>query len=72
MLWLGRGIDERAFVEEAAKAGLVLEPLRAFSTRTALPAGVVVGYSALSVAQARYAGKKLGQLLAGMRRGGAA
>ncbi|AJY31184.1 aminotransferase class I and II family protein [Burkholderia thailandensis 34] len=72
VLWLGRGIDERAFVEEAAKAGLVLEPLRAFSTRTALPAGVVVGYSALSVAQARYAGKKLGQLLAGMRRVAAA
>ncbi|AJY39913.1 PLP-dependent aminotransferase family protein [Burkholderia humptydooensis] len=72
VLWLGHGIDERAFVADAAKAGLALEPLHAFRTRAALPAGVVVGYSALSVAQARYAGKKLGQLLAGMRRDAAA
>ncbi|MBF3851014.1 PLP-dependent aminotransferase family protein, partial [Burkholderia pseudomallei] len=52
--------------------GLALEPLRAFCTQAALPAGVVVGYSALSVAQARYAGKELGQLLAGVRRDAAA
>lgn len=72
VLWLGRGIDERTFAEEAANIGLALEPLRAFCTQAALPAGVVVGYSALSVAQARYAGKKLGQLLAGVRRDAAA
>lgn len=72
VLWLGRGIDERTFAEEAANIGLALEPLRAFCTQAALPAGVVVGYSALSVAQARYAGKELGQLLAGVRRDAAA
>ncbi|AOJ04151.1 MULTISPECIES: MocR-like pyridoxine biosynthesis transcription factor PdxR [Burkholderia] len=66
VLWLGQGIDEGAFVAHATKAGLALQPLRAFCKRAALPAGVVVGYSALSVAQARYAGKKLGKLLASM------
>lgn len=62
-LWLQPGTDETEFVERAARAGLALQPIHAFCRSIALQPGVVVGYTALTLAQARHSGKILGQLV---------
>ncbi|TKC92427.1 PLP-dependent aminotransferase family protein [Trinickia terrae] len=64
MLWLANGVDDRAFVARAAQAGVALQPLSAFTRKAVLSSGVVVGYTALTIAQALHAGKTLGHLLA--------
>jgi len=64
ILWLEADRDEAAFVAQAAEHGLRLQPLHAFCRSVRLPPGVVIGYAALTLAQARHAGKVLAQLLA--------
>lgn len=57
------GSDEVEFCRRAAAAGLVLQPISEFS-RTARPAAaVMIGFSALSLAQVRFSARKLAQLL---------
>ena len=65
VLWLPQGCDEAAFCARAAAAGLSLHPLRAFC-REARPApAVLLGYSALTLAQVRFGADKLAALLRG-------
>ena len=63
MLWLAPGGDERAFCARAAQDGLALQPLGDFCHGAQLAPAVLLGYTALSLAQVRYAAQKLGRLL---------
>ncbi|AJW95291.1 aminotransferase class I and II family protein [Burkholderia gladioli] len=69
MLWLDPGSDEAAFVAAAAAAGIALQPLGMFCREARLPPAVLVGYTALTLAQARHAGRALAQVLAGFAQG---
>ncbi|HAT32337.1 MAG TPA: GntR family transcriptional regulator [Janthinobacterium sp.] len=63
VLWLPDGCTEAGLLARASAAGLALHPLRAFC-REARPApAIVVGYSALTLAQARFGARKLAALL---------
>ena len=65
VLWLPDGCDEAALCARAAALGLSLHPLRAFC-REARPApAVVLGYSALTLAQVRFGAERLAGLLRG-------
>ena len=57
------GTDEQELVNEAAAVGVTLQSLRSFCRATDFGPAFVIGYSALSLAQARYFGKKLGLIL---------
>ncbi|NRR32718.1 PLP-dependent aminotransferase family protein [Oxalobacteraceae bacterium] len=63
VLWLPQGCDELVFCARAAACDIALQPLRAFSSAARLPPAVVIGYTALTLAQIRYAGQKLVLLL---------
>ncbi|MBJ7314306.1 PLP-dependent aminotransferase family protein [Rugamonas sp. CCM 8940] len=63
MLWLPPGCDELDFCARAAARDIALQPLSAFCREAALPPAVLLGYTALTLAQVRYAGQKLAQLL---------
>jgi GntR family transcriptional regulator/MocR family aminotransferase len=63
VLWLPDGTDETAFCSRAAAAGLYLQGLRSLCKEISLPPAVVVGYTALTQAQARYGAQLLADLL---------
>ncbi|WP_317201221.1 PLP-dependent aminotransferase family protein, partial [Janthinobacterium sp.] len=63
VLWLPDGCDEAAFCAAAAGCGLALEGLRAFSRAARPEPAVIVGYSALTLAQARFGARRLAALL---------
>jgi len=63
MLWLPPGADERTFCAQAAQAGLALQPLGDFCHGVQLAPAVLIGYTALSLAQVRHAAQKLASLL---------
>ncbi|WGY72204.1 PLP-dependent aminotransferase family protein [Burkholderia cepacia] len=64
VLWLPPGMDDAACVAPARAAGIALQPIREFCRSARRDAGVVVGYAALTAAQARHGGRILGKLLA--------
>ena len=63
LLWLPPDSDARAFCARAARDGLALQPLDDFCHGVQLAPAVLLGYTALSVAQVRHAAQKLGRLL---------
>ena len=63
VLWLAPDADERAFCARAAQEGLALQPLGDFCHSARLAPAVLLGYTALSLAQVRHAAQKLGRLL---------
>ncbi|WGG49087.1 hypothetical protein [Rugamonas sp. DEMB1] len=58
--------DRRPDEEEQAD-DIALQPLGAFFRQAVLPPAVLLGYTALTQAQVRYAGQKLARLLARAR-----
>jgi GntR family transcriptional regulator/MocR family aminotransferase len=65
ILWLAPDADEDDLARRAAAHGLRLQPLRALCRTVRLPPALVIGYTALTLAQARHAGRLLAGLLAG-------
>jgi GntR family transcriptional regulator/MocR family aminotransferase len=65
VLWLAPGADEDELARRAAAHGLRLQGLRALCRTVRLPPALVIGYTALTLAQARHAGRVLAQCLAG-------
>ena len=63
VLWLPAGCDEVAFCNRAAATGLYLQGLRGLCRDIALPPAVIIGYTALTMAQARYGAQQLAALL---------
>lgn len=63
ILWLPREWSEAAFCEAAQAQGIALQPLGSLRHAVKLPPAVVIGYTALTSAQARLATKKLAALL---------
>lgn len=63
VLWLGVGVEEQAFCQRAAQVGLIVQPLGRFCRQVHLPAGVMIGFAALSLAQVRYSGRQLARVL---------
>ncbi|MCK3830416.1 MULTISPECIES: PLP-dependent aminotransferase family protein [Pseudomonas] len=63
VLWLPAGVPEADFCARAADAGLSLQPLGKFCVDVTLPPAVIVGYTALTLAQIRFHGRALAQLL---------
>ena len=63
VLWLPEGSDERQFCARAAQEGLALQPLGDFCHSARLAPAVLLGYTALNLAQVRHAAQKLGRLL---------
>ncbi|MBP1205676.1 GntR family transcriptional regulator/MocR family aminotransferase [Duganella sp. 1411] len=64
VLWLPPGSDEAAFCARAAAIGLNLEGMGGRCREVVLPPAVIVGYTALTMAQARYGAQLLAGLLA--------
>ena len=63
VLWLPAGVEEAEFCARAALAGLTLQPLGKFCVEARLPPAVIIGYTALTLAQIRFHGRVLTQLL---------
>ncbi|GGY75672.1 PLP-dependent aminotransferase family protein [Pseudoduganella plicata] len=63
VLWLPEGSDEAAFCARAAATGLQLQGLRSLCREVVLPPAIVVGYTALTMAQARHSARLLAGLL---------
>jgi GntR family transcriptional regulator/MocR family aminotransferase len=63
VLWLPAGVTEQVFCTRAAAVGLALQPLGKFCVDATLPPAVIIGYTALTLAQIRYHGRALAQLL---------
>ncbi|WP_395607995.1 PLP-dependent aminotransferase family protein [Pseudomonas sp. B22129] len=63
VLWLPAGVQEQDFCSRAAAVGLALQPLGKFCVEAHLPPAVIIGYTALTLAQIRYHGRILTQLL---------
>ncbi|WP_448650816.1 MocR-like pyridoxine biosynthesis transcription factor PdxR [Pseudomonas fluorescens] len=63
VLWLPSGVEESEFCSRAADVGLTLQPLGKFCVEARLPPAVIIGYTALTLAQVRYHGRVLTQLL---------
>ena len=63
VLWLAPGVEEADFCARAADVGLTLQPLGTFCCEVSLPPAVIIGYTALTLAQIRYHGRNLAQLL---------
>lgn len=63
VLWLPAGVSEADFCARAADAGLSLQPLGKFCVEVTLPPAVIIGYTALTLAQIRFHGRALAQLL---------
>lgn len=64
VLWLPAGVAEDDFCSRAAAVGLTLQPLGKFCVDTRLPPAVIIGYTALTLAQIRFHGRALTALLA--------
>ncbi|WP_347929229.1 PLP-dependent aminotransferase family protein [Pseudomonas helvetica] len=65
VLELLAGSDESDFCRRASAIGLALQPVSEFCQEVRRPAAVMIGFTALSLSQIRFSGRKLGQLLAG-------
>jgi len=65
VLGLPEGTDETRFCERAKEVGLVLQPISQFCQTVKLPPSVMIGFTALTLAQVRYNGRKLARLLVG-------
>ncbi|WDU65397.1 PLP-dependent aminotransferase family protein [Pseudomonas poae] len=63
VLWLPAGVAEQDFCTRAAAVGLTLQPLGKFCLDAELPPAVIIGYTALTLAQIRFHGRVLRQLL---------
>lgn len=63
VLWLLPDQDEDALIDGARKLGLTLQPLRHSCREINLAPAFVLGFAALTRAQARHAAQKLAQLL---------
>ncbi|MGB3126130.1 MAG: PLP-dependent aminotransferase family protein [Pseudomonas sp.] len=63
VLWLPAGVEEGDFCTRAAAVGLTLQALGKFCVDATLPPAVIIGYTALTLAQIRYHGRVLTQLL---------
>lgn len=63
ILWLSADQHEEALIERAATHGLVLQPLRQLCREVQLEPAFVLGFAALSRAQARHAARQLAELL---------
>ncbi|QPG62445.1 PLP-dependent aminotransferase family protein [Pseudomonas sp. BIGb0427] len=63
VLWLPAGADEQDFCQRAADQGLQLQPIGSFCQQVQLRPAVMIGFTALSDAQLRFAGRKLAALL---------
>ncbi|MNH01581.1 HTH-type transcriptional regulatory protein GabR [compost metagenome] len=63
VLWLPEGTDEQDFCQRAASQGLQLQPIGSFCQQVQLPPAVMIGFTALTAAQLRFAGRKLAALL---------
>ncbi|KWU47941.1 PLP-dependent aminotransferase family protein [Pseudomonas palleroniana] len=63
VLWLPPGVEEQDFCERAAAVGLALQPLGKFCVEASLPPAVIIGYTALTLAQIRFHGRVLTKLL---------
>ncbi|MEX5629488.1 transcriptional regulator, GntR family [Pseudomonas poae] len=63
VLWLPSGVEEGEFCSRAAAVGLTLQPLGTFCVEAILPPAVIIGYTALTLAQIRFHGRALAQLL---------
>ncbi|GAB7529977.1 PLP-dependent aminotransferase family protein [Pseudomonas sp. 3A(2025)] len=63
ILWLSPQHDEQTLIDAAGKAGLRLQPLRQSCRQIQLEPAFVLGFAALTRAQARNAARTLGQLL---------
>ncbi|MFK3604753.1 GntR family transcriptional regulator [Pseudomonas sp. AP19] len=63
VLWLPAGADEADFCARAAAVGLTLQPLGTFCVEANLPPAVIIGYTALTLAQIRFHGRVLSTLL---------
>jgi GntR family transcriptional regulator/MocR family aminotransferase len=64
VLWLPTGIDEAAFCARAAAAGVPVQGMRGLCSDITLAPAVIIGYTALTMAQARYGAQVLAGLLA--------
>ena len=64
VLWLAPDADAADLARRGAALGLRLQPLGALCRTVRLPPALVIGYTALTPAQARHAGRLLAQLLA--------
>jgi len=64
VLWLAPDADADDLARRGAALGLRLQPLGALCRTARLPPALVIGYTALTPAQARHAGRVLAQLLA--------
>lgn len=65
ILWLAPDQDELALIEGAEKLGLVLQPLRQSCREIQLEPAFVLGFAALTRAQAKHAAGELARLLNG-------
>ncbi|AVE03351.1 GntR family transcriptional regulator [Pseudomonas palleroniana] len=63
VLWLLPGVEEQEFCKRAAAVGLALQPLGKFCVEASLPPAVIIGYTALTLAQIRFHGRVLTKLL---------
>ncbi|QBF26386.1 PLP-dependent aminotransferase family protein [Pseudomonas tructae] len=63
VLWLPAGSNEQAFCQRAAQQGLHLQPIGSFCQQVQLPPAVIIGFTALTSAQLRFAAGKLAALL---------
>ena len=63
ILWLSPDQDENALIKAAESLGLLLQPLRQSCHRIHLEPAIVLGFAALTRAQARNAARKLALLL---------
>ncbi|MBS7841927.1 PLP-dependent aminotransferase family protein [Pseudomonas fluorescens] len=63
VLWLPAGVEEPDFCTRAAAVGLTLQPLGTFCRDARLPPAVIIGYTALTLAQIRFHGRALAKLL---------
>ncbi|MBF4207211.1 MULTISPECIES: PLP-dependent aminotransferase family protein [Pseudomonas] len=63
VLWLPEGTDEQDFCQRAASQGLQLQPIGSFCQQVQLRPAVMIGFTALTAAQLRFAGRKLAALL---------
>jgi GntR family transcriptional regulator/MocR family aminotransferase len=63
ILWLTADQDEHALIERAGKLGLVLQPLRQSCRQIQLEPAFVLGFAALTRAQAKQAARELARFL---------
>ena len=66
VLWLPADEEEGAFCRRAAEAGLTLQPLGKFCVQVSLPPAVIIGYTALTLAQIRFHGRALFKVWEGL------